>query len=504
MHNFSHPLRRAERTAADQEGFVCGDVRRTFGAFVARTRRLGTVFRELGTARGDRVAMISFNSIPAVELYCAVPAAGRMLVPLNFRWAEPELRYALEDSGAKLLFIDRDPGALAGLVDEVVRLDTDDYETRLAAVDETDFDVELTADDLAGLFYTGGTTGASKGVMLTHGNLVANAYNMQMLRGLEPGDTYQIIAPLFHAAGSISVLQCLYQGVRQVVVPKFDPAAALDQIEAERVTATLGVPSMLAAQVEQQLQTPRDTSSLQMYAHGGSPVAMEVLRRAVRAFPSTEFVHVYGATETSPLLTGFRHEQRELEQPKGLSCGQQALGVEVEIRRIDGSRADVGEAGEVTARGANVMAGYWKKEEATQAVLQDGWYRTGDVGRLDKDGYLYLLDRSKDMIISGGENVYCTEVENAIYTHPAVLEAAVFGIPDERWGEAVHAVVVVRPGQTLTKDEVVAHARNTIAGYKVPRSVDIQSKPLPKSGPGKVLKRQLRAPFWANKDTPIN
>ncbi len=217
----------------------------------------------------------------------------------------------------------------------------------------------------------------------------------------------------------------------------------------------------------------------------------------------TEFVHLYGATETSPLMTGMRHEERLLGTSREASCGQQVIGVEIEIRRPDGSPLAPGEAGEVTARGDNVMMGYWNKPEATESVLHDGWYSTGDVGRLDDQGFLYLLDRSKDMIISGGENVYCTEVENAIYTHPAVLEATVFGIPDDQWGEAVHAVVVVRPGHELTGDEVVAHARATIAGYKVPRSVDIRTDELPKSGPGKVLKRELRAPFWEGHETAI-
>ena len=503
MHNISHALRRAELIAADSEGFVCGDARMTFGEFVARTRRLGTVLADLGVERGGRVAVISFNSIPHVELYSGVPASGRVVVPLNFRWADAELQYALEDSGARVLFIDRDPGALAELVDTVVRLDTDDYDNRIAAAAETDFDPALTADDLAGLFYTGGTTGASKGVMLSHRNLVANAYNTQMLIPLEPGDSYQVIAPLFHAAGSNNVIQCLYQGVRQLLVPAFDPGATLDQIEAEGVNATLGVPSMLAAQVEAQLANPRDTSSLTVYAHGGSPVALEVLRRATGAFPGTEFVHLYGATETSPLMTGLRHEEQLLGGPTETSCGLQVIGCEIDIRRPDGTSLPQGEAGEVTARGDNIMLGYWNKPDATEAVLRDGWYSTGDVGRLDESGYLYLLDRSKDMIISGGENVYCTEVENAIYTHPGVLEATVFGIPDDQWGEAVHAVVVVRPGHELTPDEVVAHARETIAGYKVPRSVSIQTDELPKSGPGKVLKRELRAPFWEGHDTQI-
>lgn len=490
--------------AADVEGFVCGDVRRTFGEFVSRCRRLGTVLSDLGTERGDRVALVSFNSIEFIELYCAIPAAGRVQVPLNFRWADPELAYALADSGAKVLFIDRDPGALADLVETVVRLDTGDYAARIEAATESDFDAMVGPSDMAGLFYTGGTTGVSKGVILTHANLIANTYHTQMFFPLDERDVYQVIAPLFHAAGSVALLQCLYVGVPQVVAPAFDPGAILDQIEVERVTSTLGVPSMLAAQVEAQLAHPRDVSSLRIYAHGGSPVPLEVIRRAVTAFPDTEFAHLYGATETAPLITGMRREEQELDSERAASCGKPAIGVDVEIRRPDGSPSQIGEPGDVVVRGDNVMDGYWNKPEQTKAVLQDGWYNTGDIGRLDEQGNLYLLDRSKDMIISGGENVYCTEVEDAIYTHPGVLEAAVFGIPDDKWGEAVHAVVVPRDRAGVTPDEILTHVRQLIAGYKVPQSVELRVEELPKSGPGKVLKRELRAPYWADQDSQIH
>jgi long-chain acyl-CoA synthetase len=503
MHTFLHPLRRAERVAAARPALICGERRLSYAEVVGRCRRLAGVLADLGTARGDRVAVLALNSIPFVELYLTIPAAGRVQVPLNFRWAEPELAYAVVDSGAKVLFCDRDPGALAGLVDRVVRVDTGEYEELLAASGEIDFDTSVAEGDLAGLFYTGGTTGASKGVMLTHRNLLANAYNTQMLMPLGAGDVYQIIAPLFHAAGSNSVLQCVYLGIPQVIVPAFTPAESLELIEAEGVTATLGVPTMLAAQVEEQLARPRDVSSMRIYSHGGSPVAMEVLRRGVKAFPGAQFVHLYGATETSPLLTGFPDEKLWLDQDRGRSCGQPVIGVELVIRGADGTPRPDGEPGEVTARGANVMSGYWNKADQTSAALRDGWYWTGDVGRIDGDGYLYLLDRSKDMIISGGENVYCTEVEDALYTHPDVLEATVFGIPDQRWGEAVHAVVVPREGAQPSEDALIAHCRTQIAGYKVPRSIGFQAEPLPKSGPGKVLKRELRAPFWEGHDSQI-
>ena len=503
MHTFVHPLRRAERVAADRPALVCGERRLTYPELGSRCRRLATVLADLGTGPGDRVAVLAFNSIAFVELYVTIPASGRVQVPLNFRWAEPELEYALRDCGARVLFCDRDPGGLAALVDRVVRIDTGEYDALLAAAGEGSFDDSVTPSDLAGLFYTGGTTGASKGVMLTHGNLIANSYHAQMLAPLGPSDVYQIIAPLFHAAGSNSLLQCIYLGIPQVIMPAFDAGATLDVIAAEGVTATLGVPTMLAAQVEEQLVRPRDVSSLRLYMHGGSPVAMEVLRRGAKAFANTQFGHLYGATETSPLVTGSTDERDWLESERGKSCGQPVLGVEVVIRAPDGTPCPDGEPGEVTARGANIMAGYWNKPEQTAAALRDGWYWTGDLGRLDAEGFLYLLDRSKDMIISGGENVYCTEVEDALYTHPDVLEATVFGIPDDRWGEAVHAVVVPREGADPSEAALIEHCRAAIAGYKVPRSISFQSDPLPKSGPGKVLKRELRDPYWQGCSTQI-
>ena len=405
-----------------------------------------------------------------------------------------------------MLVCDRDPGGLADLVERVIRIDTGEYEELLESASAVPFRPEaIDENDLAGLFYTGGTTGQSKGVMLTHRNLVANAWNIQFAQPMTGDDRSLIMAPMFHAAGSVSVLQSIFLGATQVIMPAFEPGTMLDLVENERITQTLGVPTMVAATVEEQLTRPRDVSSLQMYAHGGSPIALEVVRRGAEAFPGTEFVHVYGATETSPIVSGLRHELEVIDDERGRSAGHPVLGCRIVIRTADGTPAPIGDVGEVTVRGANVMAGYWNKPEQTAAALRDGWYWTGDVGRVDDGGHLYLLDRSKDMIISGGENIYCTEVEDALYTHPAVLEATVFGIPHESWGEAVHAVVVLRPDapDDLDATTLIAHCRDNIAGYKVPRSVEFRSEPLPKSGPGKVLKRELRNPYWAERDAAI-
>ncbi len=474
--------------------FVCGDRTRTFEEFVDRCRRVGSVLDLLEVDTGDRVGLLAANSDIYAELYCGVPAAGRAIVPLNSRWAETELAYALEDAGAKLLITDQDAGGLGECVDRVISFD--EYEQLLQESSPKEF-ADTNEEDLAGLFYTGGTTGKSKGVMLSHRNLVANTLHSQITMPLDGDDTYLVVAPMFHAAGSNSVLQCLALGVCQVVVPAFEPNLCLDLIEEHRCSATLAVPTMVAALVEAQSANPRDTSSMALICHGASPIATQVLKRAHEEFPEAELLHLYGATETAPLVTGLRHEENLIGTSRGKSVGHPSLGVSL---RIDGRP---GEAGEVLVQGPNVMQGYWNKPEQTAAALQNGWYRTGDIGYLDDEGYLYLVDRAKDMIISGGENVYCSEVEEVIYQHPKVLEATVFGVPNEQWGEQVHAVVVPRD-ESLTSDELIEFCRESLGGYKLPRSIEFRSEELPKSGPGKVLKRELRAPYWEGKDRSIN
>ena len=501
MHTFASPLQRARTTAGSRTSVVCGDLTLTWGQTAERCGRLAGALAALGLERGDRVAVVALNCHRYLELYQAVPAAGYVLVPLNTRHLEAELRYALVDSGSRVLVTDRDPGPLAALVEHVIRLDTGQYDDLVARADERELGVGVLEDDLAGLFYTGGTTGAAKGVMLSHRNLVANTISGLLTIGLRPEDRWLAMAPMFHAAGTFCVLGATWIGASHVVLPAFDPGAALDLLERERCTATIAVPAMLAAMNEEQLARPRDTSSLRVLTHGAAPVATEVLRRATVAFPAAELVHLYGTTECAPLITASAHEERLLDGPLARSCGQALVGCEVAILDPLGERLPVGEVGEVVVRGPNVMRGYWDKPRETAEVLVDGWYRTGDLGRLDGAGFLFLVDRAKDMVVTGGENVYCTEVEEALYRHPSVLEAAVFGVPDERWGEAVHAVVV--PRAEVTAVELIAHCRTLVAAYKVPKTIEVTDLSLPKSGAGKVLKRQLRDPYWAGRDTRI-
>ena len=508
MTNLLSPLRRAVSCYAEREAVVCGDVHLTYAETWERCQRLHGALRSLGLERGDRVAVAAANSLQYLELYQTIPGAGLVIVPLNTRHTEAELRYALADSGTRVLFTDLT--VPDDIVERVVRL-PDGYEALLAAADPVDFPDDLSVDsvrgddvtggDLAGLFYTGGTTGAAKGVMLTHRNLVANAFHLMATWPFSPGTRWLVASPLFHAAGTFAVGATVFNGGCHVVLPAFSPAGFLDLVADEQATHTLVVPTMLAAIADEQLARPRAVPTLRYLAHGASPIASEVLRRTVAALPDLALLHLYGATETAPIATALIDEQFELDGPRAGSCGRPAIGVEIEIR--DGDRAcAAGEIGEVVIRGDNVMRGYWNKPDQTAAVLHDGSYRSGDLGYLSADGCLFLVDRLKDMIVSGAENVYSTEVEEALYRHPGVLEAAVFGVPDERWGEAVHAVVVPR-NEGITVDELIEHCRGLISGYKMPKAIELRTEPLPKSGAGKVLKRELREPFWAGHDHRI-
>ena len=501
MYTMAEPLRRAEQLFGAREAVVCDDRRRSYAELARRVRQVAGLLEQI-TDPGDRVALWAANSDLYLELFVGIPCADRAIVPHNTRWAEPELAYATDDAGARVLICDRDPGGLAEIVERVIRIDTGEYEELLAGAPEST--PEVSPDTLAGLFYTGGTTGASKGVMLTHANLMANAVHTQLAQPLVEDDRYLTMAPMFHAAGVYAALSIQWVGATNVVQPAFDPEVTLDLIEREGVTCAIAVPAMLAAMIESQAANARDVSSLRWLSHGASPIALEVLKRADELF-GCELIHLYGATELSPLATIFRHEDRFLGDPvRAKSCGVAPPGVGLEIRSPVGEKLPTGEVGEVTVAGPNVMVGYWNKPEQTEGVLRNGWYSTGDLGYLDDEGYLYLVDRSKDMIVSGGENIYCTEVEDAIYTHAGVLEATVFGIPDEHWGESVHAVVVRRAGSDLDEATLIEHCRAQIAGYKVPKSISFQTEPLPKSGPGKVLKRELRAPYWEGHDRQIN
>jgi long-chain acyl-CoA synthetase len=338
--------------------------------------------------------------------------------------------------------------------------------------------------------------------MHTHRSLVSSALHFMATWPFDRQTRWLAASPMFHTGGIIGALATVWGGGTHVIMPRFDPDLAVDLIEREAVTHTLLVPTMLAAAADGQLARPRDVSSLRYLSHGASPITSETLRRAHHAFPDAELLHVYGTTETTPITTLLPHEERVLDTSLIRSCGQPAVGVEVRV--VDESQAELppGEVGEIIVRSPSLMAGYWRKPEPTAEVMRGDWYLTGDLGYRDEDSYIYLVDRAKDMIVSGGENIYSTEVEEALSSHPAVEEAAVFGVPDPRWGEAVYAVVFSR--HKVTPDELAAHCRERIAGFKVPRRIEVRPEPLPKSAAGKVLKRNLREPHWAGQQARVS
>ena len=494
MYTFGQPLTRALTTAPGACAVVCQDNRRTFAELGSRCRRLAGAMRKLGLAPGDRVGVIALNSDRYLELYLGLPAAGYVLVPVNSRLAPAEMRAILEDAAVSVVFADAAyPGAVG--VSQVLTI-PDDYEDLLAAADELPFNDAVTENDLAALFYTSGTTGAAKGAMHTHRSLVSSALHFMATWPFDRQTRWLVASPMFHTGGILATLATVWAGGTHVIMPRFDPGLAVDLIEREAVTHTLLVPTMLAMAAGAQLARPRDVGSLRYLSHGASPISAETLRRTRQAFPGAELLHVYGTTETTPITTLLPHEERILDTPLIRSCGQPATGVEMRVVDDDLTALPPRTVGQIAVRSPSVMAGYWRKPEATAEVMRGDWYLTGDLGYRDEDSYIYLVDRVKDMIVSGGENNYSTEVEDALGSYPGVEEVAVFGVPHPRWGEAVYAVVFSR--REATPDELIAHCRERIAGFKVPRRIELRTEPLPMSAAGMILKRVLRDPHWAD------
>ncbi len=371
-------------------------------------------------------------------------------------------------------------------------------------------DVGAHENSLAGIFYTGGTTGRSKGVMLSHRNLLANARNVLTYSGkfLRAGaNVYLHAAPMFHLADVSALQSSTLGGATHAIVRMFSPEAVARAIARFRVDQTVLVPTMIQMLIDHPAAAESDLSSLKLLFYGASPMPEALLDRAMAALPHVEFYQAYGMTELSPVATILPWEEHLGEgRAKGRhrSGGRAVPMVEVRIVGPDGATLPRRQVGEIAARGDVVMMGYWERPEETAKAIVEGWMRTGDAGYMDEDGYVYLVDRVKDMIVTGGENVYSAEVENCVMSHPAVAMCAVIGIPDDRWGEAVHAIVMRRPGASVTEAEIIEHCRERIANYKTPRSVKIQDEPLPLSGAGKILKRELREPYWEGRTRRIN
>jgi long-chain acyl-CoA synthetase len=498
---------------------------RTFADHVSRVMQLVTGMRErLGLAPGDRFAVMGANSARHIELWHAALFGGGVINPLNLRFAGPELAHVLRDSGAKVVFTDALFANTIAAVREEAGIETvvligdgnpDSpvpdgvaadlmYETVIGAGSAVGPWEEPEEEDACVLMYTGGTTGLPKGVLLDQRAMTLTAYHAGLKWRHTPGDVYLLQTPMFHAAsfGGIAIVPAF--GATTAFVPFFDPAAVINAIPRFGVTNTLMVPTMIAMTMNHPAFTPETFGSLRQMTYGASPMPTALLERLLHDYPQLEIFQGYGMTESAALLTSLGPEDHVPGSPRLASAGQAMHGIALAILDEDGKRLGPHETGEVCARSGNLMREYWNQPEQTEAAFRGGWYHTGDVGYLDEDGYLFLVDRVKDMIVSGGENVYSTEVENAIADHSAVAQVAVIGIPDETWGEAVHAVVVLHPGAEASENELREHARQSIAGYKVPKSIEFRSDPLPLSGALKVLKRELRAPYWADRERSVN
>jgi acyl-CoA synthetase (AMP-forming)/AMP-acid ligase II len=517
----------------DKEGLVEGERRFTYRQFGERVAALTRQLAALGLTRGAKAAIACPNTIEFMEVYYACAISGVVLVPLNYRLAAEELVDIIADSDTELIFFHSDlwkqalellPQSLA--LRHVVLIGNrqtrildnlgsqqHQYEELIQSQTDRSFPElpHLRADDLAQLYYTSGTTGRPKGVMLSHGNVSINSMAVVGELGFNDRDTWIHVAPLFHLADAWSTFAITWVGGKHVFLPHFSSTEALKAISKEKVTTTVLVPTMLNAMLNDPEIGKFDYSSLRLLITGGSPIAPETVKRAMQSF-SCEYVQLYGMTETSPFLTLSMPKSDQLKLPEDKQVeirsrtGRPYMGAEVRVVRADGTdvKADNTEVGEIIARGPTITCGYWKQPEATAQAIKNDWIHTGDLAVLDEFGSINIVDRKKDMIITGGENVFSNEVEYALYEHEGVAECAVFGIPDERWGESVHAVVVRKSGfEHLTEDEMINFVRDRLARYKAPRSIEFIAE-LPKTGSGKIYKKELRDKFWTGRFKQVN
>lgn len=489
---------------ATNECVIDGSYVATFAEHAARVLKLSGAMRgELGIQRGDRFAVLAQNGHRFVELHNAGYLGAGVITPINFRLTPAEIRRILDDSGARVLFADPRLGSLIEAVANhgeplsipVVLLDGA-FEELVAAGDET-VPAEPDEQDLAALVYTGGTTGVPRGVMRSQRAEMLYVYHTAMSGGVacRRGSTFLHQAPMFHAAAMVSVATAPAFGVRSVVLPGFEPGACMDAVATFQVTETVLVPTMMQMLIDHPDFSPERLASVRRIGYGAMPMTSVLLDRLHQLLPGVELAQGFGMTEAGALtmLQAEDHAHGRLELLR--SVGRAIPGVALSIQDDAGRQLGSKEIGEVCAQGGNLLDGYWNDEEATRIAFRGGWYHTGDVGYLDEEGYLFLVDRLKDMIVTGGENVYSVEVESVLSRHAGVAQAAVIGLPHEKWGEVVHAVVVPKPGERLDPEEVIAYARQHLAAFKVPKSVDVRTEPLPMSAAMKPLKRELRREY---------
>jgi acyl-CoA synthetase (AMP-forming)/AMP-acid ligase II len=492
----------------------------TWAQWDDRIRRLAGALHAAGVRRGDVVAFLDKNHPACVETTLAAGSLGAANAIVNWRSAGDEIEYAVNDCGATLLIVgselmptvDKLRDRLTS-VQQVVAITPDggpgdEYEAWLAASEPRGRPARTQPDDVALVMYSSGTTGRPKGVMLTHANMLAHTRNAHVGWAFEPGDKNMVSMPLFHVGGSSYVMFGMADGIPSVMTRDPDAASLAGAILAGAVRTFL-VPAVLAQVLQAGPEAIAVFGRLKTYTYGAAPMPLPLLRAAMAAWPDTDFIQVYGLTEVCGVATHLMPEDHREALASGDSERLVSAGrplPECEIRIVDpASLTDlpVGEHGEIWLRTPQLMKGFLGRPEETAAVVtDDGWFRTGDMGKVDGDGYLFIEDRLKDMIISGGENVYSPEIERVLAEHPAVMEVAVIGIPDDRWGEAVKAVVSLNPGTTATEAELIAWCRDRLASYKCPKSVDVLEA-LPRNPTGKILKRDLRAPYWQGRDRTI-
>ena len=486
---YVHSLGRASRYFSAQAALAPSGARLSFSDLEHRVKGIAAALSAHGFSAGDRLAIHLPNSPEYIELVYACSWLGVVAVPLNTRLSPAEVDRVLADATPHGLVRHSSMPTPSVPVPWQRVLDLEPLEYRDGAPPDVVYDPEA----ILALIYTSGTTGRPKGVIVTHANILANINHLNYWMRYTEGGVFLHAAPIFHIADFPAIFSAPAFGASQVTLPKFSPQSFCETVQRERVSHTILVPTMINMLTQFGDAQKYDLSSLAVLAYGGSPIAPELIERTRELLPQVRLVQVYGLSETG-LLTGLQDHEHTPDRLS--SCGRACPGIDLLVTDESGIPVEAGKPGELVVRGDNVMRGYWHNPDETSLAFRNGWFRTGDIGCQDSAGYCYILDRLKDMIVTGGENVYSGEVEAVIYTHPAVREAAVFGIPDPKWGELVMACVVTQPGFTLNADDLISHCRQSLAGYKVPRRIEFMGSELPKSGSGKILKRTLRDRFW--------
>lgn len=494
---YVHSLGRASRYYAQGVALVVNGAAVSFKALHERVQNVAAALAADGFAAGERLALLLPNSPEYIELVYACSWLGLTAVPINARLSGAEIDRLLLDAKPRGIVRHSSlPKPTVQLPWQLV-LDEKPLDVRDASCPDPIYDPEA----ILALIYTSGTTGRPKGVVVTHANILANLDHFAYWMRYREGGVYLHAAPIFHIADFPAMFAAPAFGARQITIPKFNPQTFCELVANERVTHTVLVPTMLNLLTQLPEARSYDLSSLEVLAYGGSPMAPELVHRTRELLPKVKLLQSYGLSETG-FLTGL--EDRDHVESKLLSCGRPCPGIDLRVEDETGKEVEVGQHGELVARGANVMRGYWNDPEDTALAFRNGMFRTGDIGYQDSGGYFYILDRLKDMIVTGGENVYSGEVEAVIYKHPAVREVAVLGIPDPQWGELVTACVVLKPGMVLSASDLTSHCRQFLANYKIPRRFEFSDTELPKSGSGKILKRILRERFWVHEERAVS